>query len=372
MIQDNEIVKISDLGANYFLREVHVGKKTRAEACLKDLRELNPYVKVSVRSEPISAKFLDEFDVVIFTDIYEKARLIEINEFLRGKNKGFIYGGSLGLYGFTFVDFGDNFKVFDKNGENTKSAIIVNITSEANGVVTVHEDKKHGFEDGDSVTFKEVQGMKEINGQTFEIKVLSPYSFSVGDTRKFSQYLREGIVEQVKVPIKVDFKSLKASLDAPYVNNKKELDNPDMMKFGRGEVLHLGLNGLLQFFSIHRRLPKLRDSVDAEIFCKLLHEYKGQIKDYNVGELDGKLLKNIAHLCRTQISPLTSFWGGVIAQEVVKFTGKFSPLNQWLHFDVCEIATENVELTQDDLNNRYADQIAVFGSALNSTIQKIR
>jgi ubiquitin-activating enzyme E1 len=36
------------------------------------------------------------------------------------------------------------------------------------------------------------------------------------------------------------------------------------------------------------------------------------------------------------ISPTAAFFGGIIAQEIVKFTGKYSPLKQWLHFDIFE------------------------------------
>lgn len=43
----------------------------------------------------------------------------------------------------------------------------MNITNDKDGVVTCHEDKRHGFMCEDYVTFKEVEGMSEINGQTF-------------------------------------------------------------------------------------------------------------------------------------------------------------------------------------------------------------
>lgn len=45
-----------------------------------------------------------------------------------------------------------------------------------------------------------------------------------------------------------------------------------------------------------------------------------------VEEVNENLVKNIARFARANISPVASFWGGIIAQEVVKFTGKFTPL----------------------------------------------
>lgn len=98
-----------------------------------------------------------------------------------------MYTGNLGLYGFTFVDYGKEHIVFDTNGEGSRSSIIVNISKE--GIVTTHEDKRHGFEDGDTVTFREVEGMTEINGKHYIIKDSKPHSFILeGDLSSFSDY----------------------------------------------------------------------------------------------------------------------------------------------------------------------------------------
>ncbi|MBO8619789.1 hypothetical protein INO80_14155, partial [Staphylococcus aureus] len=68
----------------------------------------------------------------------------------------------------------------------------------------------------DFVSFSEVQGMIQLNGcQPMEIKVLGPYTFSICDTSNFSDYIRGGIVSQVKVPKKISFKSWPASLVEP-------------------------------------------------------------------------------------------------------------------------------------------------------------
>jgi len=47
-LYDPDLTQLSDLGSNFYCEEQHVGKVTRAEACLTKLRELNPYVKVDV------------------------------------------------------------------------------------------------------------------------------------------------------------------------------------------------------------------------------------------------------------------------------------------------------------------------------------
>lgn len=50
---------------------------------------------------------------------------------------------------------------------------------------------------------------------------------------------------------------------------------------------------------------------------------------------------------------MAAFWGGIVAQEVIKFTGKYTPLRQWLHFDSFEIITEDADKAPK--NTRYDD-----------------
>lgn len=63
------------------------------------------------------------------------------------------------------MDFGDNHKIIDPNGEQEKTIHIAGISQEEVGVVYLHDEKKHGLSDGDTVTFREVKGMEEINGK---------------------------------------------------------------------------------------------------------------------------------------------------------------------------------------------------------------
>jgi ubiquitin-activating enzyme E1 len=205
---DNEIVKISELGSNFYLREDHVGKVTRAEAVLEQLSNLNPGVDVKISKTHDIGYLSSSFECVVITDHYDSPYLVALNKACRANNVGFIYSGNLGLYGFGFVDFGDKQVVHDTNGEANRSAVIVGITHDAEGLVYSHEDKRHGFEDGDYVTFKEVKGMSQVNGKQFKITFKSPHCFAIGDTTGFSPYESNGIAEQVKVPVLMEFKGL--------------------------------------------------------------------------------------------------------------------------------------------------------------------
>ena len=45
--------------------------------------------------------------------------------------------------------------------------------------------------------FSEVKGMEELNGLEFEVNVTGPYTFSIGDTSAFSDYVSGGVATQV-------------------------------------------------------------------------------------------------------------------------------------------------------------------------------
>ena len=53
---------------------------------------------------------------MVVLDSYNRDYLVKLNKAVREKHHGFIYGGNLGLYGFTFVDFGEKHKIIDGTG----------------------------------------------------------------------------------------------------------------------------------------------------------------------------------------------------------------------------------------------------------------
>jgi ubiquitin-activating enzyme E1 len=146
--------------------------------------------------------------VVCYTQVDENIdKMIEVDEYCRKHGIGFIMTQTHGPSGYAFVDYGQDFVVTDADGEETKSFIVVNVTQTDPCIVTVHEDKRHKFQDGDYVKFTEVQGMTELNTlEPTKITVIDGYSFKVHvDATKFKAYTRQGIVQNVKVPQKIQF-----------------------------------------------------------------------------------------------------------------------------------------------------------------------
>jgi ubiquitin-activating enzyme E1 len=187
---DPNPVSWGDLSSNFYCREDHVGKTSRAQASFDKLQELNPYVKVNV-IEHLTLDDHANYNVVCYTEIFENIdKIIEANEFCRSKNIGFILSTTFGPAGFTFLDYGNEFIVTDPDGEDTKAFIVVNATQTNPCIITVHEDKRHKFQDGDFVQFREVEGMTELNSlPPTQIDVIDGFSFKLKvDATGFGAY----------------------------------------------------------------------------------------------------------------------------------------------------------------------------------------
>ncbi|MGH0152907.1 UNVERIFIED_CONTAM: hypothetical protein FKN15_032581 [Acipenser sinensis] len=356
----------------FYLREEDLGKN-RAETTQPRLAELNSYVSVSAFTGALTEEYLQQFQVVVLTNPSLEEQL-KIAEVCHSKGIKLVIADTRGLFGQLFCDFGEEMIVLDPNGEQPLSAMISMITKDGAGVITCLDEARHGFESGDYVTFTEIQGMTELNNcEPVEIKVLGPYTFSICDTSSFSDYVRGGIVSQVKVPKKISFKSLSASLAEP------EFVLTDFAKFERPGQLHLGFQALQRYQKQHGRSPKPWSQSDAEEFvslCKSLNEsLSGSAKQE---QLDEGLLKKLAYLAMGDLAPVNAFIGGLAAQEVMKAcTGKFMPIMQWLYFDALECLSEEegVMLSEEECaprNCRYDGQIAVFGSKLQEKLSKQR
>lgn len=153
-LHDQKVCTLADLSSQFYLTEESLGKN-RAEASCDHLSELNQYVPTTAYTGGLNEEFLQKFRVVVITDIneVEQKRIASIT---RKYNISLIIAVTRGLFGQIFCDFGDEFTVNDVNGANPLSAMIASITKDQEGVVTCLDEVRHGFEDGDFVTFTEV------------------------------------------------------------------------------------------------------------------------------------------------------------------------------------------------------------------------
>jgi ubiquitin-activating enzyme E1 len=170
-LHDASVCQASDLSSQFYLSEANIGKN-RAEISLNSLAELNTYVPVQQLQGELTKESLKNFRVVVLTNssLEEQLRVAEI---VRSYGNALIIAKTNGLFAQVFCDFGEDFTVIDTTGENPISAMIAGVTKEAEGLVTCLDETRHGLEDGDYVTFSEVQGLPGLNGcEPRKIKVL--------------------------------------------------------------------------------------------------------------------------------------------------------------------------------------------------------
>uniref|UniRef100_A0A8C4MSW0 E1 ubiquitin-activating enzyme n=1 Tax=Equus asinus asinus TaxID=83772 RepID=A0A8C4MSW0_EQUAS len=268
-IQDTEKCQAWDLGINFFLCEDDVANmRNRAEAVLQDIAELNPYVHVTSSSVPLNEttdlSFLDNYQCVVLTEIQLPLQK-KINDFCRSQHPPikFISADIHGIWSRLFCDFGDEFEVLDTTGEESKEIFISNITQANPGIVTCLENLPHKLETGQFLTFREINGMTGLNGSTQQITVVSPFSFSIGDTTELEPYLHGGIAVQVKTPKTFCFEPLERQIKHP------KCLIADFSKPEASLQIHTAMLALDQFQETYSRKPNIGCQKDSEALLKL-------------------------------------------------------------------------------------------------------
>ena len=100
--------------------------------------------------------------------------------------------------------------------------------------------------------------MAELNNlPPTPIEVIDGFNFKLKiDATQFGAYSREGLVENVKVPKKMSYHSLRQSLTNPVASSASGmLETPDLRFWGRSEQLHLAFCSIFEFQRTNKRLP---------------------------------------------------------------------------------------------------------------------
>ena len=146
----------------------------------------------------------------------------------------------------------------------------------------------------------------------------------------------------------------------------KHLIDYSKNKIGRKQLLHAIFINIQKFYDKNGKLPELNNEEESEEIYKQIIEFSKNnnnnefFKDFP--ELNKSLIKNIIKFSKAQHPSLCSFLGGFAAQESIKFTGLYCPLNQWFWIDIydetiIDLPNPNREL----LNSRYDDLISIYG-----------
>uniref|UniRef100_A0A8K9URQ2 Ubiquitin-like modifier-activating enzyme 6 n=1 Tax=Oncorhynchus mykiss TaxID=8022 RepID=A0A8K9URQ2_ONCMY len=362
-----------DLGSNFFLRQDDVlTQRNRALAVHPRVAELNPYVHVDTSSSSLDLStdlcFLKRYQCVILTE----ARLSlqkKINDFCHFHQPPirFIGCDAYGICVRVFCDFGDQFEVSDPTGEEAKEMFIQNITQGNPGVVTCMDSRTHGLQTGQSVLFREVNGMDTLNGTARQVTVLSPYSFSVGDTSCLQPYAHGGFFLLVKTPRTYSFETMEQQLSEPQVLT------PDFSKPEAPLQIHAAMLALDAFQEQHNRLPNIGCCQDAEVLVKLTEEVNHTLTNR---VMNSELVRCLSRTAQGSLPPLAAAVGGIASQEVLKaLTGKFAPLQQWFYLDAIEVVKPLLSLSAEEFSprgDRYDGLRACIGETMCLELHKLR
>ncbi|KAJ9455430.1 Ubiquitin-like modifier-activating enzyme 1 [Diplonema papillatum] len=380
---DSEPVSFADLSSGFYFTKDDVGVN-RADACLAKLQELNKYVKVTkLPRETLTPEDLSQWraasvdahpqsqQVVVFVDKLTTC-LKPLNAACRAHGVKFIACESRGLASCIFVDNGPQHTVYDPDGEEIKTLLVVAVGAQ----IQVHDDNRHELSDGDTVMFTDLPNFPELHNTSFDapnpnlvqVKVTGPFTFTLEkDGKPFDctryKYVRGGYVTKVRQPAQMVFRSLEDSMREP------EFLLTDFAKMDAPGTLHLLFLALHEFHKAHNHMPGPHNNDHADEVVGLAREHKKSFPDFN---LDEPLIHSLAKVSSGNLNPMATMVGGFAAHEVLKAaSGKFTPINQWFYFDAreCLLNPAPSPETCQPQNSRYDGEIAVFGTEFVQRLQ---
>ena len=413
-IYDPNLINIYDLNSNYFANEEDLNK-ARDETVIKKIKDLNPYVKSDIIKQNINIEEknyenelefilskINNYDMIIITEIVSKNTIDKINSKCKELNKGLIYTCALGLAGFVFDFFGNEHTISSPSEKNDTFYPIKNIIKGEETIIQL-ENSLEGFPDiveDDYIKLRDINGIKELNAdkiyKVIKIESLSEYKIDINSSN-FSDYTNGGFLQVISLPSKMRFKSFEQDLLDPMQN--KEIDFLNISYIGRSDIVHSliislynrnyennNAKGKRSYIIDEDILPKLTDKhFQKEIFEQaknIFNASKNEKKNWiqlediydetsEPKEFDEEMAKNLCLYLKSEIPPITSFLGGVVAQEAIKITGRFKPFDQWFEFEFNFLSRKRDNSLEKIENTRYIEQAQIFGQEVQNKLSSL-
>jgi len=415
-IYDPNYIIMNDLNSNFFVSIEDINK-IRDETIIEKLKELNPNVECDILKNKNNTPYnyenelnflisnINSYNMIIITEFISKNTLVEINKCCRKMNKGLIYTCALGLCGFLFNDFGKEHIITNPYGKDDNYYPIKNIKKGEKTIIEL-EKSMEGFPDlGDIglIKLNDIIGMKELNNNIYKAKYLSPSEYEIEiDSTNFNDYLYGGFLKLEYQPEKIEFRTFEEDLLNPKKDKEKEMLN--IPYIGRNDIVHSLIIALYHYENINKinenkksfiidsdLLPELNDENKSKELTILAQKFYNNSKDNkenwiqqedlfdetsNYKEFEESICKNLSLYLKAEIPPIVSFLGGVVAQEIIKLTGKFSPFNQWFEFEFNYLSQkfnkkfEPKEMNLKEVNKmlRYNEQMQIFGEEVQKKL----
>jgi ubiquitin-activating enzyme E1 len=138
---------------------------------------------------------------------------------------------------------------------------------------------------------------------------------------------------------------------------------------------------LLDLLQNHNDLPEWNQNNYFSEFENIFTSHSNNLKEFLSEENEDceynfqneiSRAKAIFKYCKLSLSPFCTYLGGIIAQEVLKYSGLFLPLNQWYHYDIYELVPneyqDKIQHSTELEDNMFKDQIIIFGKAVQEKL----
>jgi ubiquitin-activating enzyme E1 len=370
-----------DLSSQFYVSPKEIGT-SRAAASLRELTGVNGNVKVELLDAPkLTDEALRHYHVVVFCNVEDLSLVQHVSEFAHANKIKFILTESRGLFGTVFVDMGEGFVVKDIDGEEREAYTVTAVeASEVAGKtrITIAEGSRIEFQSGASVVLRELRGqykgsvggIEMLNETEWIAEVIGSHVVDLPFPREhYGAYLTGGVLQEVKKPKILNFKSLKDSIAVP-----GEFAMVDWAKMERPGQSHIAWQALREFRQQHGRFPAPGHADERHATVELAKKINAA-SPAKVEQLDEKLVQLLADGAAGELNPMAAYLGGMVAQEAVKSTGKFHPIFQWYYFDATECAPELNSVpaaTRQPRGDRYDSQAAVFGRGFQEQLQQLQ
>ena len=148
------------MGSNFYINKKNIGSR-KDQICLEKLNELNN-IQIDLLEDENIEKHIEEYDVIVITEIIELERLILIDDICRRNKKGLIYCLSLGLTFYCFVDFGEH-TINNINNKEKKKFFIKNINVGEKTKIFIDNSLESFSLSMDSyIIFKDIKGIPQL------------------------------------------------------------------------------------------------------------------------------------------------------------------------------------------------------------------
>lgn len=317
---DSRPVVPSDFSSGFFFQTL--GKR-RDEDILKKMKELNPYVDVSILDYDqfvINENFINfikenhNFTTIVTCGLpyYNQVLFKDLNSY-------FISCQVNGLFSQVFCDFKDNFLIKDANGEPCITGTINDLTED--GVLTVIEGERHGLEK--DMIIKVYKDSIDLGDYKVE-KIISAFKVQINYNGEFFQ---GGSFEEIKQEKVLNFKNITEATD----------------------ILDLGDEKKAQL--IHNCYMLYNDKFNIEYYKQNINKLKYQV-------ICEEIINAFVLMKDIEIIPMVSIIGGFVSQEILKScSGKFTPLHQFMYFDSLDILNISKTNKNNNANDNKPEEI---------------